>query len=76
MGSARRLETVRQLPDLAACLLAMQPRAQVASGDLLPLADTVVQMAECDAQHLGQVLAPLTEQRAANESGPQRPATG
>jgi hypothetical protein len=40
---------------------------QVAAGELVPVDDAVVQMAECDAQHLGPVLSPAVPQRAANE---------
>ena len=41
---------------------------QVAAGELVPVDDAVVEMAACDAQHLGQTLAPAVPQRAANEN--------
>ena len=34
----------------------------------MPVEGTAVEMAACDAQHLGQVLAPAVARRAANEN--------
>ena len=41
---------------------------QVAAGELVPIEGAVVEMAACDAQHLGTVLAPAVAKRAANEN--------
>jgi hypothetical protein len=42
--------------------------AQTAAGELVPVDAAVVDMAECDGQHLGELLPPATALRAANEN--------
>jgi predicted nucleic acid-binding protein len=42
--------------------------AQTAAGELVPVAAAVVGMAECDGQHLGELLPSATALRAANEN--------
>jgi len=41
---------------------------QVACGERFAVDTAVVEMAECDAQHLGELLAPVVPEKAANEN--------